>query len=147
MTRPVPEYVRDEPGKPYRYLRQRDLSTLLVVAVACHADSCLVVVSGRTYPVKDALKQLGLRWDPVAGGWSNEHARWPRAQLAEKVLRIFDIARGAGLAAALYPRMPRPDAAALVEELRPDYVVSGSLVFEPGKFLEWVRGPAGGEEA
>lgn len=35
----------------------------------CDMNSTDTLVTGNTYPVKDALKSLGGRWDPDAKGW------------------------------------------------------------------------------
>ena len=29
----------------------------------------MVTITGNTYPVKDALKAMGAKWDPIAKGW------------------------------------------------------------------------------
>lgn len=29
----------------------------------------MTLITGNTYPVKDSIKKLGGRWDPVAKGW------------------------------------------------------------------------------
>jgi hypothetical protein len=56
-----------------------------------------VLITGNTYPVKDALKALGGRWDPNAKGW-----RVPADKANEAKLLV------AGTAPAYKPAPSRP---------------------------------------
>ena len=44
-------------------------------------NSTHLVVTGKTFPIKDALKALGARWDPIVSAWTlpahldSEHLR------------------------------------------------------------------------
>jgi hypothetical protein len=48
--------------------RERELGKKIVY-VSIGIDGDKVVVSGNTYPVKEELKRLGFRWDPVEEVW------------------------------------------------------------------------------
>jgi hypothetical protein len=43
-------------------------------------NTSTVLVTGNTYPVKDAIKSLGGRWDAAAKGWRAPADKAPQAQ-------------------------------------------------------------------
>ena len=55
-------------------------------------DEGTVLITGNTYPVRDALKELGGRWDPAAKGWRVPRLHKLRAEVlvgnAEQIEQI-----------------------------------------------------------
>ena len=67
------------PGPVLHPYRPRGLQ----VSEEKHVEKPTVLVTGNTYPVKDALRSLGGRWDPTAKGW-----RVPAAEAAQALALV-----------------------------------------------------------
>jgi len=64
----VVDQCYEAPRVYYPDWRERELDKKTVY-VSIEIDGDKVVVSGNTYPVKEELKRLGFRWDPVEEVW------------------------------------------------------------------------------
>ena len=72
-------------------------------------NSTHLVVTGKTFPIKDSLKALGARWDPTVSAWTlpahldSEHLR---SDLNNKLKEIAAVERAEKKKAAAYAASP-----------------------------------------
>lgn len=52
----------------------------IVISVVNGASKAFVVISGNTFPVKDQIRALGGKWDPIFKTWSVPHDRAEEAR-------------------------------------------------------------------